>query len=219
MPERQLKTTKIGSADYAKVSERLKQFRADRPDGKTEQLSIKHDDGTTEFVCYIWKDKKDLLDLMKAGVTDREVLRSSADANGHARGKVGEKDKDFEKLESIALGRALAMMGYLASGEIASFEEMENYYEDKEAERKQYVQEQIELFEAANTMDALKELWSQTSKTEPAIVAAKDKRKAELEAQAEKVDKIKVPKQDKLKLSKTTYPELNAKKETQNADK
>ena len=35
--------------------------------------------------------------------------------------------KSFEKLESIAVGRALAFAGFSADGEIASFEEMEEY--------------------------------------------------------------------------------------------
>jgi hypothetical protein len=36
-------------------------------------------------------------------------------------------EKALEKLESIAVGRALAFAGYLASGEIATAEEMERF--------------------------------------------------------------------------------------------
>lgn len=36
-------------------------------------------------------------------------------------------NKDFEKLETIAVGRALAFAGYLADGEVASYEEMEDF--------------------------------------------------------------------------------------------
>jgi hypothetical protein len=38
-------------------------------------------------------------------------------------------EKSFEKLETIAVGRALAFAGYLADGEIASMEEMAKYEE------------------------------------------------------------------------------------------
>lgn len=139
--ERRAQTTKIGGgADYAKVAERLKLFREDCPYGKHESAYDVDVDGTIVFTVWLWKDKTDLMDLMKAGVVDRDALRSSADANGNAKssstlmkenneskvqGKF--KEKEFEKLESIALGRALANLGYLASGEIASSEEIEEY--------------------------------------------------------------------------------------------
>ena len=38
--------------------------------------------------------------------------------------KVGGRQKQFEKQETIAVGRALAFAGYLASGDIATAEEM-----------------------------------------------------------------------------------------------
>jgi uncharacterized protein YkuJ len=127
MNERKATTTKIGSADYAKVAERLKLFREDNPHGKQESAYEFDVDGSMVFTVWLWKDKADLLDLMKSGMTDKDALRSSADANGNAKGVIGGKEKDFEKLESIALGRALANLGYLASGEIASSEEMEEF--------------------------------------------------------------------------------------------
>jgi hypothetical protein len=143
------------------------------------------------FTVWLWKDKTDLIDLMKAGVTDRDILRSSADANGTAKsngaiatntraGKVA-KEKDFEKLESIALGRALANLGYLASGEIASFEEMEAFEEFREHQRQEEVQGAVESLQAAKTMDELKKAFVATGMMEnELVVAAKDKRKSEL---------------------------------------
>ena len=61
--------------------------------------------------------------------------------SGHALGKVG-GEKAFEKLETIAVGRALAFAGYLASGEIASFEEMQEFDRtvSSEISRQQYDQ-------------------------------------------------------------------------------
>lgn len=40
-------------------------------------------------------------------------------------------NKDFEKLETIAVGRALAFAWYLADWEVASFEEIEDFIPDK----------------------------------------------------------------------------------------
>lgn len=117
-----------GGADYAKVAERLKLFREDCPRGKQESAYEVEVDGSIVFTVWLWKDKSELIELMKAGVSDKDVLRSSSDANGTAKSKLDAvKEKDFEKLESIALGRALANLGYLASGEIASSEEMEEF--------------------------------------------------------------------------------------------
>lgn len=48
--------------------------------------------------------------------------------NGHSMGKTA-AIKAFEKLETIAVGRALAFAGYLSDGEIASMEEMASYNE------------------------------------------------------------------------------------------
>src|SRR4051812_46266309 len=118
--------------EYAKVAERLKLWREENPRSKHESAYEVDVDGSMVFTVWLWKDKTDLLDLIKAGTSDKEVLRSSADANGNAKGQIGGKEKDFETLETIALGRALANLGYLASGEIASSEEMEEFqrYQD-----------------------------------------------------------------------------------------
>ena len=173
MPERQLDTIKLQGKAYAQVAERVKQFRTDFPNSKIiTKTTISNDMEGQEFNAYIWRDRKDYI----SGDLD------SADSTGTAKGNLN-KEKDFEKLETIAVGRALALLGYLASGEIASFEEMTNYYAEKEAERKQYIEDQVELFDHAKTMEDLKQLWSQTNKTEPEIMAAKDRRKAEFEAE------------------------------------
>lgn len=166
-----LKTINLQGKEYAQVAERVKTFREQFPNSKIITKNLLTEEGGTEFNTYIWRDRKDYIsgDL------------NSADSTGTARSITGKKDKDFEKLETISVGRALALLGYLSSGEVASFEEMETYYADKEAERQMYVQEQIDLFDHAKNMEELKLLWASTNKTEPLILAAKDKRKAELE--------------------------------------
>lgn len=183
-------TTKItGGAEYAKVADRLKKFREDWPNSKIETDSKTLEDGTTEFKAWIWKDKTEYMEVLKS-VGDQKVARGSADADGDARGKLGGKEKDFEKLQSIAVGRALAMLGYMASGEIASFEEMELYYKEKAEKQKQYVEDTIIELENAKTLGELKDIWmAVTNKAVPAIIEAKDKRKTELEAKAPKPKK------------------------------
>jgi hypothetical protein len=200
---RQAQTTTIGGgAAYAKVAERLKLFRSDHGHSKQESAYEVDVDGSLVFTVWLWKDKTDLIELMKSGVTDQAVLRGSADANGNAKGTVGSKEKDFEKLESVALGRALANLGYLASGEIASFEEMEAFEEYQEHQRQEAVAEAVETLNNAKTMDELKKAFVATNMMEnPLVVAAKDKRKSEL-AKIEKTEApktttaMKTPKQD-----------------------
>lgn len=152
------KKTKSGSTitvDYAKVADRMKLFRADAPHGKHESAYEVDVDGSLVFTVWLWKDKSQLLELMKSGVSDVAVLRSSADAMGNAKGKIGGAEKEFEKLESIALGRALANLGYFASGEIASFEEMEAYYEYKQHQ----VDEAVAQLMDCETLEDLKKVY------------------------------------------------------------
>lgn len=189
---RSAKTTTIGGgAEYAKVAERLKLFREANPKGKQESAYEVDVDGTLVFTVWLWKDKNDLLELMKAGITDKDALRSSADANGNAKGTVaGGEKKDFEKLESIALGRALANLGYLASGEIASSEEMEEFEKYQKQLHEQAVAEAIENMNEAKTIDELKLAFvASKMMNDPEVVKAKDLRKAELEAGPPKVKK------------------------------
>lgn len=175
---RQLSTIKLQGQDYAKVADRVSEFRANFPNSKIITKNALTELGDKEFTTYIWRDRKDYI----SGDLD------SADSTGTSQGPI-KGTKAFEKLETISVGRALALLGYAASGEVASFEEMEQYYADKEKERKQYIQEQVDLFDQAKNLDQLKEYWANTNKTELDIVKAKDKRKAELEAKPKSVAK------------------------------
>lgn len=117
---RKTKTMDLKGNDYSKVTERIKEFRKDNPNGLID--TIPTITGTSVlFKARILKDKSD---------------PSSAEATGHALGE-NNGSKAFEKLETIAVGRALALLGYAADGEIASSEEMEeflSYQEDKKVE-------------------------------------------------------------------------------------
>lgn len=216
MSDRKASTINLSGSDYAKVAERLRLFRTDWPKSKTEthyEYDIDQDGGKQIiFTVWIWKDKADYIDVLKE-VKDAEIARGSSDANGTARGPVGAKQKDFEKLESIALGRALAMLGYLASGEIASFEEMEEFHKFRDQQQAEAVEEGVKSLEAAKTLGDLKKAFVATKMMNiPEIVAAKDKRKSELMNEAKKPETPKPVSSD----HKPAKPEL--KKEVSNAD-
>lgn len=139
-----VKTMKLGSANYAKVSDRLKAFRTDNPRASIETTPIPQEDGMMMFKTKIVKDKAD---------------EFSADATGHAlQTKTGVKD--FEKLETISVGRALALLGYASDGEIASSEEMEEFEEYKAQKHFEKLDEYKELLESSNSLDELKTNWA-----------------------------------------------------------
>lgn len=81
---------------YAQVKDRLKEFRTDCPNGLVETTPTITDTHII-FKARILKDKSD---------------PASAEATGHSMGEVkGDKGKVFEKQETIAVGRALALLG------------------------------------------------------------------------------------------------------------
>ena len=125
--------------NYAKVADRLLEFRADSPRGLIETSPEFKSDGVVVFRARILKDKAD---------------ENSPEATGHTIGNT-KFEKNFEKLETMAVGRALALLGYLASGEIASSEEMEQFNEYK-TEKKE---DSILSLRAAKTLDELKDVY------------------------------------------------------------
>lgn len=155
-------TVKLQGKDYATVPARLKIFREENPNGDIVTEPQIQEDGSVMFKAVIVKDKK---------------VEGSASATGHALG--GTKGaKDFEKLETIAVGRALALLGYAASGEIASSEEMEEF----QRYRQEQVQAAIDLLNACETLDELKKTFLGLGNfmSEKSVIAAKDSKKAEL---------------------------------------
>lgn len=144
MTRRKTKTVKIkGSIDYAKVPDRVLEFRRDHPRGLIETEPKIQEDGQLMFKCRIVRDKSD---------------PNSGEAVGHSLGK-NTGEKAFEKLETIAVGRALAFLGYCADGEIASSEEMEEFLKEKEEREKTVIDETIEMLQSANTLDDLSQKW------------------------------------------------------------
>lgn len=106
-----VQTINLKGNEYALVPERLKAFRESNPRASVTTKPDIQADGTIVFTAKIVKDKSDV---------------NSAEATGHSYGK-NTGDKAFEKLETVAVGRALSLLGYLNNGQIASTEEMEEF--------------------------------------------------------------------------------------------
>jgi len=128
---------------YATVPARIKIFREDCSNGLIETTPTMLQDGQVMFTARILKDKANL---------------SSGEATGHSIGKLS-GDKAFEKLETIAIGRALAILGYMASGDIASSEEMEEFMEYQKNKKQEAIEEAIIMLEDCKTLVQLQEVW------------------------------------------------------------
>lgn len=95
---------------YAKVTDRLSEF-----------LKATGNDGSITTSDEFRGDYA----IFRAKVTP-DVKKPERYFTGTSMGKVG-AEKALEKLETLAVGRALAFAGYLSTGEIASAEEMERF--------------------------------------------------------------------------------------------
>lgn len=164
---KKLETIDLKGKAYATVPTRIKEFRTECPNGLIETNPIIQPDGATViFTARILKDKSN---------------PASGEATGHAIGKLS-GDKAFEKLETISIGRALAILGYMASGDIASSEEMEEfmvYQENKKIEARVYA---IEKLEECKTLEDLQNTWKSLGTTiqDTEVIAKKDELKSKL---------------------------------------
>lgn len=112
-----LETINLKGNDYATVPTRLKEFRSTNPRSSVEtEPTITGD--MVMFKATIRVDKAD---------------ENSATSTGHSYGKLT-GDKSFEKLETVAVGRALSLLGYLNNGQVASTEEMLEFEEHKQTQ-------------------------------------------------------------------------------------
>ena len=104
---------------------------------------------------------------------------STASADATKKG-----DKENEKLETVAVGRALAMLGYLASGEVASSEEMEQFEEFKSQKILEEVEKAIDELDSAKTMEELRNIFVSLRpevRANNKVIETKDARKTALE--------------------------------------
>lgn len=148
--DKQYKDKKTGewktlTIEYAKVNDRLLEFRQDNPRGLIDTHPEILATGDILFKARIVKDQSDT---------------ASASATGHAYGSQ-EGEKSFEKLETIAVGRALALLGYGAKGEIASAEEMQEFQQYQENKRSEIILEWTGRLSEANTLAELGKVWTE----------------------------------------------------------
>lgn len=162
-------TKKIaGNVDYAGVADRLKRFREDNPRARITTEFKELESGGFIFQSTILKDKADA---------------DSAEATGTAMysAKEMEKQKAFEKLETIAVGRALSLMGYLNNGEIASSEEMEEFEGFKDNKQREEAEKKLN---SSKTLSDLQTIYTEIFKSNPTLgrelTALKDELKVKL---------------------------------------
>ena len=161
-----LDTMKVSGKDYAKVPTRLKEFRERNPRASVEtEPTI-----TGEMVVF------------KTTIIADKADKNSATSTGHSYGKLT-GDKAFERLETVSVGRALSLLGYLNNGEVASTEEMQEFEEFKATIKQSAIDEAIVKLNAASTIDDLRRVFTSlgTLIAEKQVVNAKDAKKAELE--------------------------------------
>lgn len=137
------KTISLQGKEYAQVKDRLQEFRKENPNGLIE-TKPEFLDETIVFKARIVKDKSKI---------------ESAEATGHSMGK-NNGSKAFEKLETIAVGRALALLGYGSDGEIASSDEMEEFLAHKKEKIVGAVEEAKKKLTVAKNLEQLKVTWS-----------------------------------------------------------
>jgi len=157
-----LKTIKLSGKDYAQVKDRVKKFREETKNGSIETSMQQLPDGSVVTKATVITDLSD---------------ESSKRATGQAFGKVTGQ-KAFEKLETIAVGRAMAFLGYLADGEIASSDEMEEFLEYQEQKKEHAVTRLNECKTVDDLKDAFLTLGSLSGDAE--IIKLKDELKAKL---------------------------------------
>jgi hypothetical protein len=143
---KKLNTIKVsGGGDYAKVAERLKEFHKTYKNGKIETSY----NLTEAMICF------------KTIITP-DVEKPERFFTGHSLGKIAGV-KAFEKLETISAGRALAFLGLLADGEIASADEMEEYIEEtnsKEADRLETIEELKKVADKITSVEELRKFYA-----------------------------------------------------------
>lgn len=147
MSQKKLATISLQGKAYATVPTRIKEFRELCPNGLIETTPNILADGRIMFKTRILKDKAN---------------PDSGEGTGHSIGsllnKKGEEEpKAFEKLETISIGRALAILGFMSSGEVASFEEMEDFLSEKETKRQVQIQQVKEKVDSIKDIDELRE--------------------------------------------------------------
>ena len=121
MTKEKLPTIQLQGKEYTLVQDRVSSFNKDNPNGSIETSVEPQDDAGYIFTAKVTPD-----------TTKPERFFS-----GHSYGKLS-KEKAMEKLETVAVGRALAFMGIGIVEGIASADEIKNW-QDKQTPASKYV--------------------------------------------------------------------------------
>ena len=131
---------------HAKVKDRLKAFWEENSRGKIDTTYKMESNGLTVFKTMILRDKAE---------------PNSREATAHAMGNVTD-EKSFEKLETISVGRCLALLGYATDGEVASSDEMEEFENYQQTKKEAMLFEMQEKISEIKTIEELRVLHTQT---------------------------------------------------------
>lgn len=146
---KKLATIDLKGNAYAKVATRILEFRELCPNGLIETAPKFIGEDKVSFSTRILKDKSN---------------KDSGEGTGSSYGKLVdakgiEVPKAFEKLETISIGRALAVLGFMSSGEVASFEEMEEFLSEKDIAKQDRIREMYDEIDAIDNVKTLREYY------------------------------------------------------------
>ena len=99
--------------DYATVESRVRAFCSEHQNGQILTEIVKHDDDTGEIIFKAHA----VVDGLIRGTGHASEIKGSSNIN---------KTSHIECAETNAVGRCLAMLGYIGKGQISSYEEIEN---------------------------------------------------------------------------------------------
>lgn len=150
---------KFGDKDYALVPGRLKKFREANPRAGLDTVPTIHEDGSVTFKATIIQDRAN-------------EYSATATGNAHYSASEIKTPKAFEKLETISLGRALANIGYLNDGQIATTEEMEEF---EQFRLEKYETDIKEANEVKALMEIFNKMNAEEKKTFTPLLAEKKK--------------------------------------------
>lgn len=163
------KTIKLSGKDYVQVAERIRAIHSERKDTiDVETTYFITENGNVVFTA-----------TLSVEVVNANKSLTSRKFTAHSFGKLGGA-KAFEKLETVAVGRALAFAGYHGDGDIASADEMESFEQEIDYEKIEAAQ--VALNEA-KTLDELQKVYQKLEravKGNKDVIATKDARKKEL---------------------------------------
>ena len=134
------------------MTDRLEAFRTNHPNSKI-LTSYKTENNKVVFKAFLWRDKTEVIQSLANGIS-KELIYLTADAEATAQ-KTITSDKDFEKLETMAIGRALSNLGYSSTGKIAEsmVSELDQY---KDELYQDSVDSAIDRLQNCKTLDELK---------------------------------------------------------------